>query len=690
MTSRFVLFVWLAMCVCWSADDRYREAPAGEPPQDLLEGAFRWEAQSGTWKVDKQSATGTGGERVAKLAARQSVRLSGRWLTCKVGVTGPAAKAGVWFSGIQTKQGEVLGFAIEPASGSLTNGAGKVLAELPPADAAGRDLLFTFTPEKVTVHSAGKQLTEVEVNYPEATATPSFFVERGAAVFRELLLGSSAAAAPITGPSVKTPPVGRTMPAVPSPAPAANAPAVIPVPAAGTVREAVRVETVGEKMTTLKSGWNDYFGVHFATAPGPWKTVRQYDGPEFAQTAKGRHTGEVKSLPGPFAGVPVDLSLADFRDWKRADARGLNVNLGALIQDDRAGLFIAPWTSPFTKDTQDEVWMLMKQIYGAQVGAEGRVFFQWGDDLNARRLGAVPSPRARGFTPRGGAQLGRGANGPADVAAYAENYFAPAVEAVRKASDEIYHDPAKIPVLLGSCALASEPANRTWYKSVLDYELTGTNAPSLKGKKVVQLVDFLTVNYPFGKTNDAGALQELWDRYGAQVKGLWVTEEFGPRGRGATNLLRTASLYLGWVGKNQLDARQTRLLWNLPDEARAPGLPTLVQSLGQSLAGPLRMGLTAVAGGQVHCIAAGEKRFVLVCAPAVPRKGKRPPTIADVTLAVSEAQAGFTWKARYVPAQGLRDAVLFVPLAVEKEAATLKVAVPTTMLDAWVVLLEAE
>jgi hypothetical protein len=61
-----------------------------------------------------------------------------------------------------------------------------------------------------------------------------------------------------------------------------------------------------------------------------------------------------------------------------------------------------------------------------------------------------------------------------------------------------------------------------------------------------------------------------------------------------------------------------------------------------------------------------------------------------VTVAVSEVQAALAWKAKYLPAQGQRDAVMDVPLAVEKEGSALKIAVPTTILDPWVVLLEAE
>jgi hypothetical protein len=638
-------------------------------PRDLLEAAFPWQPQGGQWKVEGSVANVIAGETMAELTATKGVPLTNRWLTCKVALTGPATRGGVWFSGIRDERGETLRFAVDAASGSLTNGRGRNLGGLG-NDLGTVDLVFQFTPEKVTVQHKAATLVELPVQYVEPEATLSLFAERGAAEFRDLVLTGPAAAL-VSAPIMARPARGdKKGPVVP-------------------VRSLAADFTAGS-LSVLKSGWNEYFGVHFDTQPGPWRMVRQFDGPRFGRPPRNRHTGDVKTYDGPFAKMPVQVSLADFRDWQRKDSRGLDENLKTLVEQDRSALFIAPWASPFSPAQQDEVWGLMKAVYGANIGAEGRVFFQWGDEINHRRLGAEANPRVLSSEPRNGVNPPRSKTADADVVAYAENYFAPAVEAVRRASEEIFHDPRKIPVLIGSCARPSVPENREWYSRVLEHELSGSLAPSLKGQRVVDLVDYLTVNYPFHEGSDATGLQELWTRYGARVKGLWITEEYGAMARGPGALLQSASTFLAWVAENDLTAEQTRLLWNVPQRAREQrSMPDFLRGLGSSLqVGPLRVAKAPHEGGWIYRISAGDGRLMLVHAPGSERRARPLQGTTEVVITPPVGTLEKAWLARVIENKRPRGAQDELVVPVEKRDGKLVVQAAVDAKEPWAILFE--
>ena len=681
---------------CWPATDTLAEQPARRAtgPRNLLEEKGEWQTQTGEWQLGGGTASAQAGDTLAEVSAARGVRLQGRWISIKISIEGESAKAGLWIPGIRDTKGETLRLTVEKATGNLTNGRGKTLASLGDIQPL-LDLLLRFEPEKLSIFRGGSAVTEVPITYSEPEGTLSLFVERGTAKFTELLLAGepitadagSPPAAPLTAP-VTVPP--QAQPANP-PAPANR---VERRAAARGVRQAavqVSLDTAAAPAVALKGDWNDYFGVHVDSAVGPWKMVRQFDGPSFGFPVRDRHTGDVKTFDGPFARQPVEVSLADFRDWKRKDARGLHENLKALIENDRAALFIAPWPTAITTLQQDHIWGAMKLIYGATPGAEGRIFFQWGDDINHRRLGVVANQRSVGFEPRGGANAPRGSNLPADAVAYVENYFAPAVEATRKASEEIFRDPQHIPIILGSCARASVPENRDWYRRVLEQEITGVTAPSLKGRKVISLVDYLTVNYPFAGVHDSIALQELWTGHGDKVKGLWVTEEYGVSGRGAGagTLLEKLARYLDWVAGNQLTAQQTRLFWNLPEKDRdTQNLAGLVRLLGATFAGaPLTIAKDSNADRVLYRIAAGDSRILFIHVPVAERRGRRRVAINELAFRPPEALAAKTWEARFILAKERKDDASGTVLPIDVKDGKLVIPVEAGSLDTWAMLL---
>jgi hypothetical protein len=644
------------------------DAPAGAGPKNLFR--EQWRTESGKWDVNPGSAIGAAEEQLGELSAARAVPLAGRWISFRLLLAGPAAKAGVRFSGVADARGEILRFSAEAASGTLTNGRGKELAGLGDLQLAV-ELVLKFGTDRVGVYRSGAQLCELPITYTEPEATLSLFVERGTATFGDLLLSTPVVAAPVA--------------AVPAPAPPPRE------RAKKVATERMSIDLTAGQALPLAGDWNDYMGIHFTTEPGPWKMVRHLDGPEFGFPPRGRHTGDVKTFEGPFTRQGVEISLADFRDWKRKDSRGLDENLRALIDRNQSALFIAPWAAPFTPAQQDHVWALMKLIYGGQPGAEGRVFFQWGDDINYRRLGAAANTKVLSSEPRGGGSMGRGANAVPDAQAYAEHYFAPAVEATRRASEEIFRNPRAIPILIGSCARSSSAENREWYGGMLEHQLTGASAPSLAGQRVIDLVDYLTVNYPFDSARDATGLQELWDRYGGKVKGLWITEEFGTSGRKAGVLLERLGLFLEWAARNRLDAQQTRILWNVPvGERDRLGVSGLLQRLGEKLGGaPLQVTAQEVDSGRIYRVAAGESRFLLWHVPSADRRKRKAANIGELAIQPPAALAGKKWEARFMVLNEKRADVEGAMVPVDQRDGKLLLSVATKSLDSWALLLEA-
>jgi hypothetical protein len=696
--------------------DEVSEAhPRLGPPRRLLVPGFKWQLQSGAWTADAEAAKVkcTSDGTLAEYAAASGLTLTSHWLMLNATLEGADAKAGIWFAGVRDAKGEVLRITLDAAAGGLTGTRGQPIASLPDTSfAAPLELVLNFAADKVTVHQGGKQIAEIAITFDEPQCTPSLFVERGTATFNELLLsGEPAPAEPARVAQRPAPanPVPLAVPLDPA-APAVPARPATPAAAPAAAAPAWTFDFLPEKMSVLKSGWNDYFGIHFETAPGPWKMVRQYDGPEFGIPSTDKHTGDVKQFPGPFSEVPVNVSLADFRDWRRKDAKGLDENLAALVKGDRQGLFILPWSGPIRKVEQDTIYALMKITYGAIPGTEGHLYFQLGDGLNDGHYGTVTSARHIASQPSNGTRLARGANTQNDLVDCAEKYLAPAIEAIRAASTEIYKDPRRIPIVAGSCATAGEPDCRAWYGQLFDRELDGSVATSLKGRRLASLVDYLTVDYPFANAENDAALQEIWDRFCAPAqpapaagqafpddkktrpRGLWVTEEYGLGSYGPATMTARAARFLAWAARNDLDAQQTRLLWNFPPRVRgSEDALAAARTLGETLGtGPLRVASQDFGDGRLHRILSGDGRMLLVYQPATVRRGKRPVPIGEIALNVADAQAAKPWVARVFLDTGRRagaaDNAAAIP--VRRDGNRLFVSITANSQETWSLLLE--
>ena len=628
----------------------------------LLGKGTEWRKQSGEWTVSEGSVAASGSGTLSEYAASSGVALRGRWLSVRIALEGDGAKAGLWLAGLRDEKGELVRLTIDSTSGTISNGRGRSIAALP-AGALQKpvELLLKFSDDSLALLSGGEEIGSFKVAFEDAKPTPSLFVERGRATFSDLLVGGEPAK-PLT---MKTAPVRP--PAVPRAKAVAN----------------FAADFAGEKMTALKSEWRSYFGIQTERSPGPWRTVRQFDGPSSALPVKPLTPGT--RLDGPFNGAPVFMDLAWFRDPSKKTSLGLDRNLPSILQGGLDGIFIAPWRTMLGKTEQDQIWALLKLAYSLSPDAEKHLFFQWGDDINTRRLGTAPTAKLIEATPRHGVAYKRDANQPADAAAYAENFFAPAVEAVRKASTDVFGEPGKIPVMIGSCARAGLDENRDWFRSVLEHTIGGELAPSLKGKRVIDLVDYLTVNHPFADASDTKALQALWNSYGKQVRGLWITEEFGTIARTDTQFTTRVALFLEWVAANQLDSQQARLVWDIaPSRRGADDCHALMVQLAETMQGELRFGIEAKETGTLYRISADAKRLLLIYLPAEKRPRTLP--VGEITLEVGEALVAKPWLARHIA--GTVKAGVNDILPIRVDGTRLIISPKATTSVAWAVLVE--
>ena len=102
------------------------------------------------------------------------------------------------------------------------------------------------------------------------------------------------------------------------------------------------------------------------------------------------------------------------------------------------------------------------------------------------------------------------------ISAYVEYWLAPAVAGLRQGNPN-----AKI--ILGSVANAANASAVSFLAALVDYTILGTNAPSLAGKRVRDVVNTGSIHYSMTSTNWMNPIRVFTDR-GMKV---WSTEEVG-------------------------------------------------------------------------------------------------------------------------------------------------------------------
>lgn len=433
-----------------------------------------------------------------------------------------------------------------------------------------------------------------------------------------------------------------------------------PVAAASDVAVTISDKT----MTAMKSPWANYFGTHYASTPDEagktWNTVRSYGGTHVGIQAENPAAPPRK---GPFTGREVRFTLEDFHGPRGGKTAAQLIP--ELIEHRLTGIYIMtsvvrPNLEPFDKD---RAYWAVRQIHEKFPAASQQVVWQMGNEVVSghfdpkgiwnRREGAEPGRRkGQGQQPgqREDNFFGYDLKWKEDY--YVNDFLAPAIEATERASKDVYGDPLKIQVALGSMNPYNRP-NLHFLKNVMGRTFDGRQAPSLKGEPVWKHIDLLTVHYMTGSPRSIETLQQYHDEYlkTGKVKGIWLTEDHGHAGKGPVTILERGLRFLGWAAKNNLSGAQTRLCW-WGENAREPGGSgtEATRLLGGFLADrPLHFSHRQEGAADVYLLAdATDAKLGRALVALVPAERGGAVECGTLTLALPAGAAAKNWAARAV------------------------------------------
>lgn len=174
---------------------------------------------------------------------------------------------------------------------------------------------------------------------------------------------------------------------------------------------------------------------------------------------------------------------------------------------------------------------------------------------------------------------------------YVEYELAPTIEILLAVKKETGRD---FDVSLGSIATARYADSRDWLNKIMNYSIKGIYAPSLKGKKVIDLfgsdgvMDHVSIQYlatfDYHQSSEVinpayvdgsweSALNEIYDKWikTGKIKGIWVTEEVGNKdiissGRAQPVAIKVFSRYMHWWLEKSLPPRDNLVAFFRPPE----------------------------------------------------------------------------------------------------------------------------
>ena len=420
----------------------------------------------------------------------------------------------------------------------------------------------------------------------------------------------------------------------------------------------------------MKSRWADYFGTHYARTPEEagvvWNTVRSYGG-----THVGFYPAEDESAPvhtGPFTGRSVRLQLSDFHGPRGGpSAQQL---IPDLTQHKITAIYlmtsiVRPSTEPFDKDL---AYWAIRLIHEAYPEANRYIVWQIGNEIVSGHFDPkeVWTTGARGNRP---AAANREDNFFGYDLDWKENYYvndylAPAVEAIERVARDLYGDPRKIRIALGSM----NPYNRqnlTFLKNVMARRFDSRQAPTLQGDEVWKHFDLLTVHYMTGSPQTIATLQQYHDEYlkTGQVKGIWITEDHGRAGRGPVTILDRGLRFLAWAARNHLSGEQTRLSW-WGERERDPGGPGAETTalVGEFFAGrDLYFSSPAIPSGTAYVLSDGnDERIQRIMLAFVPDRDDSM-SLGGLQIRLPAAATQRRWTVEAIQYSATKPGVRFTP-----------------------------
>lgn len=202
------------------------------------------------------------------------------------------------------------------------------------------------------------------------------------------------------------------------------------------------------------------------------------------------------------------------------------------------------------------------------LGASRHIYWQIGNEINALSSFVQLDDPAKKFSDRSDVS---------SIAPYVEWVLAPTAEALMETRAEMPVASARLSIMLGTIATASNPRNVQWLESLLNYRIEGKYAQSLKGKAVHEVVDVVGLHYLISHAdrNWDTTLTDLYNHWvrSGKLSAIFHTEEVGKqyaeRGLGGAVAMKVLGRYLYWSSREKVNPEQSRMLpWILWKEAR--------------------------------------------------------------------------------------------------------------------------
>ena len=364
-----------------------------------------------------------------------------------------------------------------------------------------------------------------------------------------------------------------------------------------------------------EAAWTDYFGAHYDAAS--WAgSLRDPGGPgRFGYWFPSARND--RRLTSPDSGSAEEIRAQVVRGDVVLNVGGV----GSGRDPEMVGGFIKGVRADLGATWKRELAERVRRV--ARIpGAAEHVYWQFGNEINGPR---IVENLAKGSGMGGGGGF-EGAMA-ASIQPYVEYFLAPGVEAVRMASREVYGDPLRIHVMLGSLANARHPRSINWYEQLLDYTIKGDYAPSLAGRKVYEIVDSLSIHYLVSSPDDGwsdvlDSLSAKWVGKGG-VRRIWATEELGVRraqgGYGAATAVKVAARYLDWWQRHGWPADRGHCFFWGAEMGRTGTRATDALGLLAEFTGPAnlnRVPLQGQEGMETYLFSVdGDRKRVLVVSP---------------------------------------------------------------------------
>ena len=210
------------------------------------------------------------------------------------------------------------------------------------------------------------------------------------------------------------------------------------------------------------------------------------------------------------------------------------------------------------------VWQIGNEINSKHYSLSMRTWTERGDRAPFTGLTKFVPPKPGASRQR---RYGGSRNDQNYLPLYVEYYLAPTIEGIHDASRAVFGHADRVRIALGSLANARAPAAHAWLDALLGYRIGGDFAPDLKGRRVFELVDIITLHYLMSYPGDdwrqrLERVSSTWLGRG-RVGAVWCTEEMGRR-RGLRDLggaigLRVAFRGLDWAVSKAASSREFRL-----------------------------------------------------------------------------------------------------------------------------------